>query len=140
VRIKALVLEAIEQHATRDLPRECCGLLIGTASTIVEAVPCDNAAAEPLRRYEIAPEEYFGQIRRCRELADGLRVVGAYHSHPRSAPTPSATDLSESFSGFIYLIGGPADGSGRFTVRAYELQAGNLEPLPLVIDAEGADQ
>jgi desampylase len=139
VRVRSEVLAAVEAHARRDAPRECCGLLIGTTSTIAEAVPCANAAGDPVRRYVIAPEDYFAQIRRCRELDSGLRVVGAYHSHPRSAPAPSPTDLAEAFGQFVYLIAGPSDGSRPCAVKAFALVEGNLRPLVLVPVAEGAD-
>jgi proteasome lid subunit RPN8/RPN11 len=148
VRVRSEVLAAVEAHARRDAARECCGLLMGTTSTITEAVPCANAADDPVGRYVIAAEDYFAQIRRCRESTPGpqgraddgpLRVVGAYHSHPRSAPEPSPTDLAEAFGQFVYLIAGPVDGSAPYSVRACTLVEGNLRPLVLVPVAEGAD-
>ena len=139
MRVSDGVLRAVAAHAARESPRECCGLLIGSTSTITEAVPCANAAADPARRYVIAPEDYFAQIRRCRERGAGLRVVGAYHSHPRSAPEPSPTDRAEAFGQFVYLIAGPTDGSSPFSVAAFVLVEGNLRPLFLVPVAEGVD-
>ena len=139
MRVRAGALQAVAAHAARESPRECCGLLIGSTSTITEAVPCRNVAADPVRRYVIAPEDYFAQIRRCREVGSGLRVVGAYHSHPRGAPEPSPTDLAEAFGQFVYLIAGPADGSSSCAVAAFALVEGNLRPLVLVPVAEGED-
>src|SRR5688500_8341311 len=83
--ITRAAFDAIVGHARMEHPRECCGLLIGTPQRIVEAVAAENVAVDPMRRYEIAPADYVAQIRRCRGR-DGVAVVGAYHSHPRSAP------------------------------------------------------
>ena len=119
----------------RDSPNECCGLLIGEDATIVEAVAVRNEAAEPHRRYQIPAIDHFRVIKRCREEGR-LAVVGAYHSHPRSAPEPSPTDLAEAFEEFLYVIAGPSAGDG-MDVRAYCLVDGRFEPVALVPHAEG---
>jgi proteasome lid subunit RPN8/RPN11 len=129
MRVRRSVLEAIESHARRDAPHECCGLLLGTPTEIVEAVPTRNIAAEPSRRYEIAPEDHFAVIRRCRDRTEQLGVVGGYHSHPLSQPIPSPTDLEQAFQEFIYVIAGPVDGSPALDIRAYELRDGVLRPV-----------
>jgi desampylase len=116
-------------------PRECCGLLIGTPACIVEAVPLENVAADPVRRYQIAPTDYLRHIKRCRERGE-LAVVGAYHSHPRSAAAPSPTDLAEAFEHFWFLIAGPVAGNEPLAVRAFRLADGNLREVPLVAQAK----
>jgi proteasome lid subunit RPN8/RPN11 len=133
------VLDAIDAHARRDAPHECCGLLIGTETAILEAVPCANVAERPASRYRIAPAAFVDQIHRCRARADGTRVVGAYHSHPGSAPEPSPTDLAEAFEQFVFVIAGPVDGLNPLAIRAFVLTDGNLQPLTLVPDAQEAE-
>jgi proteasome lid subunit RPN8/RPN11 len=133
VRIRAAALEAIAAHARSEYPRECCGLLIGLGTVVIEAVSCENAADDPLRRFEIPPAAHIQQLRRCRELtaATGERhdVIGAYHSHPRSAPVPSERDLAEAFSEFVYLITGPTAEAGELDACAYLLEAGRFVAL-----------
>jgi proteasome lid subunit RPN8/RPN11 len=135
VRIAPDVLDAIVAHARAAAPRECCGLLIGVDDEVVEAVATANVAGDPTRRYEIPPLEYIAQIRRCRALSAsdgrGYAVVGAYHSHPKSAPEPSPTDVAQSFSEFLYVIAGPADGEV-VTTQGYRLSGGKLLPVTLV--------
>lgn len=146
--------EAIVEHARREAPRECCGLLIGTASRIVEVVPARNEAARATE-YRIAPEDHFAAVRRARAL--GLAVVGAYHSHPASPPEPSPRDLADAWPDFLYVIvslappgqdgdaeeraagshrrepsGGPAE------LRAWRLDAGRFVEVDLVLAPEGA--
>lgn len=139
MRVPHTVLEAIAAHARRDSPRECCGLLLGTVDRVVEAVATRNSASDPVRRYEISPAEYFAEIKRCRALgAQGeppLSVIGAYHSHPRSAPVPSPTDVQEAFEGFLFLIAGPVEGPDLLSIQGYHLKNGNLQPVPLVPEA-----
>ena len=91
----------------------------------------ENVAADPFRRFEIAPAAYLSEIHRCR--AQGGEVVGAYHSHPRSAPEPSATDLEMAFSDFVFVIAGPASAGPELDVRAYVLRDEQLAPVGLTI-------
>jgi proteasome lid subunit RPN8/RPN11 len=128
------VLAAIEEHAKREGPRECCGLLIGDAERIDEALATENSAADPVKRYEIDPRDYLAAIKRCRGTRQS--VIGAYHSHVASAPEPSQSDLAEAFEGFLYLIAGPVAGNLPLQVRAYRLMNGNFQAIGLVPDAK----
>jgi proteasome lid subunit RPN8/RPN11 len=122
------VASRIADHARREQPHECCGLLLGTASRIVEAVPARNIAPKPSVRYTIDPDEHFAAIRLARSR--GLEVVGAYHSHVRSPARPSETDRAEAFSDFVFLIVSLADAEPELT--GWELRAGNFVPVSLV--------
>lgn len=136
-------LRTIVARARRDDPHETCGLLIGRGDHVLEAVEAANGSADPARRYEISPVDYFAQIKRCRKISkqsgETFAVLGAYHSHPRSAPEPSPTDLEQAFEDFVYVIVGPARGGGGMEARAYVLKDGNLLQVPLVAEAEEAD-
>ena len=125
MQIRADVLDAIAAHAQREQPRECCGILLGVNDEIVEAVAAANVAEEPLRCYEVSPADHIAQVRRCRDSVrageDELRILGVYHSHPHSAPVPSPTDLDHACEEYVYVIAGPADGSGPLEIRAYRL-------------------
>lgn len=132
IRIRPEVLAAIEQHARAAAPAECCGLLIARDGRIDELVEAENQAADPIRHYEISPRDYLDAIKRCRGT-DAI-VIGAYHSHPRSAPDPSPTDLASAFSDFLYVIAGPVGGPLALVIRAYRLKSGNFHPLNLVPD------
>jgi len=136
MRISRAAVEAIREHARRESPRECCGLLIGTADEVLEAVPTANVAADPLRRFEVSPVEHLAQIRRCREAAaQGAArpaVVGVYHSHPRSSPEPSPTDWEQAFEEFLYVIAGPVGADAPMEIRGYRLIAGRFAPAVLV--------
>jgi proteasome lid subunit RPN8/RPN11 len=116
-------------HALETAPDECCGLLLGRDDHLVEAVPVRNTADDRLRRYRIDPAEHFAVIRSAR--ARHLDVLGAYHSHPRSAPTPSPTDRAEAFGAFLFVIIAVAPVTD---VRAFRFENGNFVPVPFVRD------
>jgi desampylase len=132
IRVRPEVLAAIEQHARSAAPAECCGLLIARDGCIDEVVAADNQAADPVRHYEISPRVYLDAIRRCRGT-DAI-VIGAYHSHPKSAPDPSPTDRAAAFSDFLYVIAGPVNGPSALALRGYRLKSGNFHPVRLVPD------
>lgn len=128
MRIAQAVDVAIVVHARAEAPRECCGLLIGTDAEIIDAVPARNLAERPETRYLIDPRDHLRAIREAR--ARGLRVVGAYHSHPRSAATPSATDAADGFPHFLFVIVGL--GAEPPEITAWSWADGNFAAVPLV--------
>jgi proteasome lid subunit RPN8/RPN11 len=128
MRIARAVERAIFEHARAEAPRECCGLLIGTDTEILDSRRATNLAADPLRRYLIEPQGYLQAIRDAR--ARGLQVVGAYHSHPRSTAVPSDTDAAEGFGNFVFVIAGLSVEPPELTAWAWA--DGNFAAVPLV--------
>ena len=99
--------------------------------TIDESIRAHNLKASPTE-YLVDPADHFAAIRRVR--AEGRSVVGAYHSHPRSAAVPSPTDVSEGhYPEFIYVIVSLADEQNP-DVRAYEIRDATFSPIQLVAD------
>ena len=112
-------------HARDEVPRECCGLLIGKGDAVARSVRAQNLDTKATR-YLIDPEDHFAAIRSAR--AEGLEVIGAYHSHPSSAPVPSATDIAEANNGsdFLYVIVSLVNDA----VRAYRIAEGQSVRIP----------
>jgi proteasome lid subunit RPN8/RPN11 len=122
------VVRAIVDHARRDAPDECCGLLLGRQGTIDEAVEAANLNRSPTA-YLIDPAAQVAAIRRVR--ASGRAILGAYHSHPRSAPVPSPTDVAEARDAeLVHVIVSlvPPDPE----IRGYLIENGNFTEVPLV--------
>lgn len=119
------VIAEMLAHARAEAPRECCGLLIGQGESVVRSVRARNLDAQATR-YLIDPEDHFAAIRAAR--AEGLEVIGAYHSHPSSAPVPSPTDIAEANSGsdFLYVIVSLVNED----VRAYRIANGQFVSIP----------
>ena len=93
----------IRRHGSETYPNECCGALIASGDTIVEAFPLPNTTAEgPRRRFLIGPADYRMAEARAREA--GGTLAGFYHSHPDHPARPSETDLAQAWPNLTYII------------------------------------
>lgn len=79
-------------HAYDGYPLEACGLLVGRGDRVTRFVPCTNEAASA-RVYTIPPKELLHAERSAD--ADGLEVIGVFHSHTHTEPYPSPTDVAQ---------------------------------------------
>jgi proteasome lid subunit RPN8/RPN11 len=122
LRLARLVIDEVVAHAREASPAECCGVLLGTDSEVVEAVRTDNLSEDP-NRYRVDPKGHFDARRSARRR--GLEVVGFYHSHPHSEPEPSAADVSEAtYPGYLYLIVRPLVEDAK--IRVFRLEQGRF--------------
>lgn len=97
-------------HAGREPLVECCGLLAGRDGGITHIFEAKNAASDPAKNYEIAPQELFRLMREIR--AANLDLLGIYHSHPNGNNEPSATDVELAcYPGTVYFILSPLPAS-----------------------------
>jgi len=98
----------IEDHAERDYPYECCGLLLGSfvdgLKSISEIYPISNAREEEAKRnrFLIRPEELLRGEQYAAER--GLDVIGFYHSHPNHPAVPSQYDLDHAWPVYSYIV------------------------------------
>jgi [CysO sulfur-carrier protein]-S-L-cysteine hydrolase len=128
VKIRQAILDQIVAHALDERPNECCGLLIGTADTIEDAVQARNIKRSATR-FQVEPADHFAAIRRAR--AKGREVIGAYHSHPNGPSGPSETDRARlTDPSMFHVIVSLAHGTR--TVRAFRIADGNFTPLELL--------
>ncbi len=99
----------IRRHGTETYPNECCGALIASGGTIVEAFPLPNTTTEgPRRRFLIGPNDY--RLAEARAQARGGTLAGFYHSHPDHPARPSETDLAQAWPNLTYIIVAVRDG------------------------------
>ena len=119
-------------HARQDCLRECCGLLAGRGGVITQTFPATNVATHPATSYEIAPEEIFRRMREMR--ADGLELLGIYHSHPTGKNEPSLRDIELAYypEGAYFIIS-PLAGSTR-PVRAFSIRDGRVAELEIQVE------
>jgi proteasome lid subunit RPN8/RPN11 len=94
IKIPKSIYQAMIEHARREAPLECCGILSGENGTVKKAFELKNEEQSPVR-YLMSPKE---QLSVFEEMERGaLEMVGIYHSHPHTAPFPSETDVKMAF-------------------------------------------
>lgn len=129
------LLAQIVAHAKEDAPNECCGLIAvrnGSASSASEAVSvhrAQNTAESPLR-FEIGGLEALRLIEEMERR--GLELGAIYHSHTRTAPYPSQTDINFAahWPGVEWVIVGVAD-RDRPEVRSYLIDGASVQEVSL---------
>lgn len=130
MRVTAAQLETITEHAVRDAPNECCGLIAVAGETVSRVLVAGNEAASPLR-FEISGKALITLIDEIEDA--GEELGGIYHSHTRSAPYPSQTDINfaAGWPGIEWLIVGVSN--GRTECKSYLIQDGVVLDVPLEI-------
>jgi proteasome lid subunit RPN8/RPN11 len=130
VRVPQALIDEIVAHALEDAPNECCGMIAARDGEAVAVHRARNAAASPLR-YEIDGMEQF-KIQSAIEDA-GLDLGAIYHSHTRSAPYPSQTDINLAFyPESLYVIVGVKDRDAP-EVKAYRIVDGEVSEATLEV-------
>ncbi len=134
-RVPALVLDpgvrrAIVTHATRERPRECCGLLIGRRGHVTGSVPSRNLARSAVR-YELDPRVHIDLRRVLRQIVPPLAILGVYHSHPAGRARPSATDVAEAlYPDWVHIIVGL--GGARQQIAGFRMRGGGVQAVTIV--------
>ena len=132
MRIDSALLERIVAHARREFPNECCGMIAvrdGRAVAIHEAT---NLAASPLR-FEVEGREILDAQDVFEDEGAELGVI--YHSHTRSEPYPSQTDINfaAGWPGVEWLIVGLRR-DGEPAVRSYRIDDGVVDEIEVHVE------
>jgi proteasome lid subunit RPN8/RPN11 len=130
MRISRELYEEIVAHARSEAPNECCGMIGSRDGEAVKVYRATNAAASPLR-YEIEGAEQY-QIQMQIEDS-GLDLGAIYHSHTRTEPYPSQTDINLAFyPDALYVIVGLAGDEPE--VRAFIIREGQVADAQLEVE------
>jgi proteasome lid subunit RPN8/RPN11 len=136
---------AIERHAEETYPHECVGLLIGRLDGEQKSVEeifvaqntwsadvglTDAEHEHSLRdRFYLDPRDYLRADRAAR--AQGLDILGCYHSHPDHPAQPSERDR----------VGAQGIGGGSsFSFLIQSVRAGRAAELTAWLLAEGGER
>ncbi|HYV17168.1 MAG TPA: M67 family metallopeptidase [Conexibacter sp.] len=130
MRIARELYDQLVAHARSEAPNECCGMVASENGRAVRVHPAENAAASPLR-YEIEGRE---QLRIMTAIEDdGLDLGAIYHSHTRTAPEPSQTDINLAlYPDALYVIVGLA--AAEPEVRAWRIVDGEVSEAELILE------
>jgi proteasome lid subunit RPN8/RPN11 len=134
VFIARSLLDELIAHAREDAPNECCGLVAvdgasGPSPRATRVYRAVNTAASPLR-FEIDGRELLGAIEQIED--EGWELGAVYHSHTRSPPYPSQTDINfaANWPGVEWVIVGLHGGS-EAQVRSYLIEQGSVAEVPV---------
>lgn len=131
MRIARGLYDQIVAHAREEAPDECCGMIAGRDGAAVSVYPATNIEHSHLR-FMIDPKEQL-QIDRQIEQA-GLELTAIYHSHTRTAPKPSETDMiyAKLWPGVLWVIVGLANEQPE--VRIWRMDDGHVTEAELVVE------
>jgi len=127
-RLSAVMRDEIVAHARAEVPRECCGVILGRNGDLIE-----------LRRLtNIYPGNDFyepdaGELYRLLVETDqsGTEIAAIYHSHPVSPAYPSERDVE--YAGWpesVYLICS-LEHPDLPVIRAYRIVDGRITELTI---------
>jgi proteasome lid subunit RPN8/RPN11 len=100
VVVPAAIRAELLAHAREEQPNEACGLVALRDGIAERYLPGDNALGSPYR-FELKPRDPADFF-----LEDEGYELAVFHSHPRSDPRPSRTDVENIglWAGRPYLI------------------------------------
>ncbi len=104
----------IRAHGAETYPHECCGALLGRDADAREV----RAIARLVNRRDDSPRNRFSvsadDVRAAEKAAaaQGLELVGWYHSHPDDAARPSEYDCEHAWPWYSYIIVSVPSGRG----------------------------
>jgi [CysO sulfur-carrier protein]-S-L-cysteine hydrolase len=132
VLIPRSLLDELIAHARDDAPNECCGVLAvepGPPPRAVRVHRTVNTAASPLR-FEVDGKELLHAIDEIESAGHELGAI--YHSHTRTAPYPSQTDINfaANWPGVEWIIVGLAAG-GEPEVRSFLIDGADVQEVPI---------
>jgi proteasome lid subunit RPN8/RPN11 len=133
MRIARELYDQIVAHASEEAPDECCGMVAARDGDAVKVYRAANVAEDRLRRlrFEIGAQE---QLRIQTEIDDaGLDLGAIYHSHTRTEPRPSQTDINfaRNWPGVLWIIVGVSGGEPE--VRTWRLDDGQASEAKLEV-------
>ena len=133
MKIARSLLDQMIDHARRDAPAECCGVVGVRDGVATEVFPTENIAAESLKplKFEMGID-LFHALEAMDEA--GAELGAIYHSHTRTAPYPSQTDQnwSEQYPDAEWIIIGVAGDEPE--VRTYRVTKSSVEEVTLEVE------
>jgi [CysO sulfur-carrier protein]-S-L-cysteine hydrolase len=137
MNISAELMGELLAHVREDPENECCGVVAveaGRAGTdqpsrAVRVYRARNVHASPLR-FEIDPQELLELWNAIEQ--EGSELGAIYHSHVRSEPYPSQTDVNfaANWPGVEWIIVGLAAGQEP-DVRSYLIEGADVKEVAI---------
>jgi [CysO sulfur-carrier protein]-S-L-cysteine hydrolase len=121
----------MREHVARHTPLEACGLLAGKNDQVEKVIMIRNQAQSPVR-FVMEPYEQLKAFDWIE--ANGLDLLGIFHSHPAGPETASVTDIAEAAYAVFHLIWSLRGATWK--LRAFWIDNGKAEEVSLLIREE----
>jgi proteasome lid subunit RPN8/RPN11 len=115
-------------HVDQQVPLEACGLLAGKNDQVERVILVRNQAQSPAR-FVMDPYEQLQAFDWIE--ANGLDLLGIFHSHPAGPETVSVTDIAEAAYEVVHLIWSRKQ--NRWQARGFWIENGRVVEVPLQI-------
>ncbi len=136
LRIAQQELDKLKAHASEGYPHEVVGILAGqrSESVVTHVHPLINERAETRNRYRV---DGLILMKAERQLeAEGLEIIGYYHSHPDHPAQYSDYDRDHALPNMSYVICSVLNGRVAKTL-SWVLQEDPSSMTPQLISVEG---
>lgn len=133
--ISTALLEQMLVHLRSAFPAEGCGLLGGHGETVLGVYPVRNADESPVH-YTLDGREQLEATEAIEK--QGWDLIGIFHSHTRTRPFPSATDIEmarvaeDFYPDALYVIASLARRQSP-EVRAFRIVGGEVAEVPVAV-------
>ena len=130
LRLPRSLLDDIVDHARAESPNECCGMIGALEGRAVAVHRARNEFPSPFR-YQVHPQDLYRIMQGIEDAGQDLVI---YHSHTRTDPVPSQTDINHasSYPGAVQVIVGVKDREA--DVRAWTIDGSRVDPVELVVE------
>ena len=118
----------MRRHVIAQAPLEACGLLAGKQNAVEAVLKVRNAEQSPVR-FHMDPQEQFNAFEWIE--ANGLELVGIYHSHPSGPETASVTDIAEAAYEAVHVIWSRSKQAWK--ARGFWIEAGEVTEVNIQI-------
>jgi proteasome lid subunit RPN8/RPN11 len=138
VNISRELLDELLAHVLEDPANEICGVVAAEADSsapgaarAVHVYRAANLHASPMK-FEIEPSELLKMSNEIEER--GWRIAAIYHSHVRSRPYPSQTDINfaANWPDVEWIIVGLVAGAAP-DVQSYLIDGAEVREVPLQV-------
>jgi proteasome lid subunit RPN8/RPN11 len=130
MRIPRPLIDEMVAHAREEAPNECVGLVASDNGEAIAVHRATNSEQSPYR-FVIDGRQQLDLITRIEDA--GLDIGAIYHSHTRTAPEPSQTDITfaKGWPGVVWIIVGLQDPEPE--VRGWLIDDGQVSEVELVV-------
>jgi [CysO sulfur-carrier protein]-S-L-cysteine hydrolase len=128
LKLKAEHWRVMRRHVSSQAPLEACGLLAGKQDRVESVLRVRNADQSPVR-FRMDAQEQLNAFEWID--AQGLGLLGIFHSHPSGPETVSLTDIAEAAYEVVHVIWTPRKRT--WSARGFWIENGQVTEVALQV-------